>query len=201
MDYKSIVRNTYNKVAGKYGKAREVFDNTKDLEEFITHVPHGGTVLDLGCGSGVPVDRYLVDHGYKVVGLDISEKQIELAKQNMPNGDFRVGDIAALREGEFKVDGAVSFYAIFHVPRDVQPKLFKNIHSYLQAGGPLLVTMATTDWEGVDGDFFGEEMYESHFAPKQNSEMIEVAGFTIIQDEMRQFGEERHQIILARKAV
>ncbi len=199
MDYRSIVRDTYNKVAKKYSETRGAFQNDKELAELVSLVRRDGTVLDLGCGSGIPVDRYLVDAGLDVIGIDISNAQLELARVNVPQATFVLHDIAELKMGEYSVDAVVSFYAIFHVPRELQPKLFKNINSFLPVGGPLLVTMATTDWEGVDEDFFGEQMYESHYAPEQNRKMIESAGFTIIRDDIDARNNERHQIILAKK--
>ena len=76
-NHKDIVRNTYNKIAQKYIDARGMFHSTKQVEKLLPLIPEGGTVLDIGCGPGIPVDRYLIDNGYNVIGLDISESQIE----------------------------------------------------------------------------------------------------------------------------
>ncbi len=199
MGYTSIVRDTYNKVAKKYFDSRGAFHNEEQLEKFIELAIPGGTVLDLGCGSGVPVDRFLVDKGFKVTGLDISEEQIKLAKKYVPEAVYVVKNMSDLTEGEYSVDAVVSFYAIFHVPRVTQQDLFKKIYSYLKVGGPLLVTMATTDWEGVDENFYGEKMYESHFGPIKNSQMVKEASFEIMFNDIDTTGNEKHQIILARK--
>lgn len=162
-------------------------------------MPEGGTVLDIGCGPGIPVDKYLIDNGYKVIGLDISESQIELAKKHVPEATYEVKDITTLTMGEYTVDAVVSFYAIFHIPRETHQQLFEKMHSYLKVGGPILVTMATTDWEGVEEDFYGEQMYESHYAPEKNTQIVKAAGFEILLDEIDPSANEKHQIILARK--
>ena len=47
-----------------------------------------GNVLDLGCGAGVPATRDLVDRGFNVTGIDISEVQIERAQRLVPGGRF-----------------------------------------------------------------------------------------------------------------
>jgi SAM-dependent methyltransferase len=49
----------------------------------------GGLVVDLGCGSGIWA-RALADHGYEVVGVDISSAMIELARQRVPEATFHV---------------------------------------------------------------------------------------------------------------
>lgn len=109
----NLVRKGYNRIAENYSKQRNEFKNNRYLEH----------VLDVGCDSGIPVDKYLVDKGFKIIGFDISRKQIQLAKQNLPQAIFEVKDMFKLKEGEYKVDAVVSFYAIFHTPREKHQEL------------------------------------------------------------------------------
>jgi cyclopropane fatty-acyl-phospholipid synthase-like methyltransferase len=194
---RDIVRNTYDKIAGKYAVARRKFDSLPYLEKLRAALPEGADVLDLGCGSGVPVAKFLVDAGCRVRGVDLSEKQIELAKRNVPEGTFELRDISGIGVGEYAVDAVVSFYAIFHVPRETHADLFAKMRSFLRPKGMLLVTMAATDWEGIDANFLGEPMFESHYGPKKNAQMIRDAGFKILLDEIDLTGNEKHQIIMA----
>jgi SAM-dependent methyltransferase len=53
---------------------------------------HDGLVVDLGCGSGLWA-RELVDAGYQVLGIDISEAMIELSRKKVPEAEFRVGSL------------------------------------------------------------------------------------------------------------
>jgi SAM-dependent methyltransferase len=55
-----------------------------------------GTVVDLGCGSGIWA-KALADSGYQVTGVDISPAMIELARQRVPGGEFRVGSFLPFR--------------------------------------------------------------------------------------------------------
>src|SRR5215208_5558836 len=48
-----------------------------------------GLVVDVGCGSGLWA-RELVEAGYRVVGIDISEAMIELSRSRVPEAEFRV---------------------------------------------------------------------------------------------------------------
>ncbi len=196
---KNLVREGYNKVAKKYSSNRDQFSNTKYLEKLASLLQPGATVLDLGCGSGIPIDKFLIDKGFKVIGIDISEKQIELAKQNTPTAEFFVKDMSELKNGEFSVDAVVSFYAIFHTPREEHQELFKKINSFLPEGGLILVTMGSGEWEGEEDDFHGAKMWWSHYGAEKNREIIEKAGFEIILNEIDTSGGERHLFILARK--
>lgn len=195
---KNIVKTGYNKIAKKYSTNRDQFKNNKYLEKLINLLDPGGRILDIGCGSGVPIDKYLVDHGFKVKGIDISEEQINLAKKNLPDCDFEVKDMTKLKNNEYKVDAVVSFYTIFHITRERHLDLLKKINTYLTKNGLLLITMGASEWEGKD-NFHGTEMWWSHYGVEKNKEIIEKAGFEIIFDEIDKSGGEKHLIILARK--
>lgn len=194
-----LVKEGYNKAAENYSAERDVFKNQKYLDRLSELLIPGSTVLDVGCGAGIPVDKYLEEHGYKVVGIDISEKQIELARRNFPNQSFQIKDMSELKEGEFQTNAVVSFYAIFHTPREQHQKLFRKINSFLPEGGLILVTMGSSEWEGTEDDFHGAKMYWSHYGTDKNKEVIKQAGFEILFDEVDEGGGERHLIILAKK--
>ncbi len=156
-------------------------------------------MLDLGCGAGVPVDRYLIARGHRVIGIDISEKQIELACENVRGAEYRVRDMLTVQEGEFRVEAVVSFYAIFHTPREAHPELLAKVNSFLPSGGLVLVTMGASEWEGHEEDFCGVEMFWSHYDAAQNRQLLETSGTEILLDEIDERGGEKHQVLLARK--
>ncbi len=193
-----LVRDGYNLAAGTYAAQRDHFKNLPYLQRLLDLLPTGAAILDLGCGSGVPVDAFLVEHGFTVTGIDVAEQQIELARQQVPRATYLVQDMAALEPGAFQVDAVVSFYAIFHIPREAHADLFRTLRSFLPEQGLLLVTMGSDDWEGTDEDFHGVKMAWSHYAPKTNRRIIEVAGYEVVLDEIDTSGDERHQIVMAR---
>lgn len=105
----------------------------------------GGTVVDLGCGSGITA-RHLVDAGYDVVGLDLSADMIAIARRRVPEGTFRVGSfvgaelppcVAVCAVGE------VLSYA-FDERNDsaARTELFAGVHAVLEAGGLFLLDVA-----------------------------------------------------------
>src|SRR5882724_10627704 len=60
------------------------------LEELAAGNVESGTVIDLGCGSGIASAR-IAAAGFDVVGIDQSAAFIELARAKVPGGEFRVG--------------------------------------------------------------------------------------------------------------
>ena len=96
----SPVKDGYNKAADAYLQGRSQFEGDRYLDKLALLLKPQASVLDLGCGAGIPVDRYLVDRGFRVAGLDISEKQIELARASVPGATFAVADMRGMRAGD-----------------------------------------------------------------------------------------------------
>jgi cyclopropane fatty-acyl-phospholipid synthase-like methyltransferase len=191
------VRASYDQIGELYTAQRSDLATAESyLRELVVRLPAKSTVLDIGCGAGVPIDRALLEEGFRVIGVDLSPKQIERARQLNPAGAYAVRDMLDLRPGDYHVDAVVSFFAIFHVPREHHRSLLKVIRSFLRPDGLLLVTMGASMDEGWD-DFFGSTMFWSQYDPGQNHELVENAGFDILLDEIDASAGERHQILLA----
>lgn len=185
-------------MAKEYLADRARLKSSKYLQKFLKYLPKNSTILDLGCGAGVPVDDVLLKAGHTVVGIDISPEQIKLARKNCPKGQYLVGDIAELATGEYVVQGVVMLYALFHLPRTDHSRILGVIASNMIRGGILLVTMGDRPFEG-EHKLYGQPMWSSQWGTAQNRQMVEAAGFRTILDEMDTSGGERHQIILAEK--
>ena len=194
-----LVQQGYDKAAINYLQGRENFRSQPYLEKFEKILKTGSHILDVGCGAGFPVDTFFIQHGHSVRGIDISSKQIELAKQRVPEAQYEQKDMTELKSGEYKSDAIVSFYAIFHIDRKLHLSLFQKFATFLPSGGVLLVTMGSDEWEGSEDNFFGSKMYWSQYGTKKNEELIQKAGFEIFLSEIDNTGGEKHQIIFARK--
>lgn len=115
-DYKKRVIEGYNKYSKEYAKARD--GKTEPSLKLLTDkIPDGSSVLDLGCGAGIPISKILSE-AFKVTGVDISEKQIALAKSYVPKANFIQSDILDFDIGNNQWDAIVSYYAIFHLSAD-----------------------------------------------------------------------------------
>lgn len=112
-DPKDIVREGYDRIAELYDEYSSQFNNEAQLDEFMSLVKPGGQVLDVGCGTGIPFTRALVDGGFHVTGIDISQKKLGLAKRHEPEATFEISDMTALEYEDDSFDGIVSTYAVF----------------------------------------------------------------------------------------
>jgi ubiquinone/menaquinone biosynthesis C-methylase UbiE len=194
----NLVKKGYNKIAEEYQADRYAFDHTNELEEFAALLPKNARVVDVGCGAGIPVAKFLVDSGFDVVGIDFSEKMLRLARKYMPQTTFIRKDMTRLDFADNSFDGLTAFYSIIHVPREKHSLLFKNFSRILKPNGIMIVCLGPDEWEATE-DYYGTEMFWSQYSPEKSLQLVKDAGFDVISDRILERGKERHYWILARK--
>lgn len=99
-----------------------------------------GTVLDIGFGTGVLTQK-LYDDGYKIIGIDFSERMIKIAREKMSGADLIQYDftkgLPKILEGT-RFDWIISTYAVHHLT-DKQKKLFiYELMRHLNPGGTII---------------------------------------------------------------
>ena len=143
----------------------------------------GDRILELGCGGGARETRELAAR-FELTGVDLSERQLEHARERVPGARFVRDDFTSIRFEPGSFDAVVSFYAFNHVPRELLAPLLARIHSWLASPGWLMTAFGTGDEEEWTGDFLGAPTFFSSFQPAVNSELVKNAGFTIERDEV-----------------
>lgn len=207
-EHRRLVECGYDRVAGHYLATKDRQDPlaTGALEEMARDLPPGAPVLDLGCGAGIPATLWLTEQGFDVTGVDVSKKQLDLARRLVPSATFLEADMTDLDFGPESFGAVVAFHSIIHVPREEHPALLERIHDWLRPGGLFLATLTVTDYEGEDEDWegWGAAMRWSHYDAETNRRMLREAGFGVLNAEPRTGGgtgaaEETWLWVLARK--
>lgn len=200
-DFVKIVEQGYNRIARDYLAWREeeplLFRD--ELQDLTERLPPNASVLDAGCGAGVPVALFL-SRKFRVTGVDISSEQLILARQRVPNATFLQQDMVSLDVPHNSFDAITCFYALIHVPREQHARVLANFHRALKPNGFLLLITGKENLPDDVDDFFGAEMYWSHFDRATSLQMIRDAGFEILWDKVvsdRPSG--AHVLALARK--
>ena len=107
---------------------------------------------------------------------------------------------------EATFDAVVSFYAIFHVPREEQAELFGRIRRWLKTGGYLLTTVAAQEEAPyTEDDFFGVQMYWSNYGLDYYCGLLKSLRYQLLETTIIEHGytdeqdraSERHPLILA----
>jgi ubiquinone/menaquinone biosynthesis C-methylase UbiE len=204
-DMRTIVRDGYE--AGDYaGAFRSNFDpDTLErhfLQKLLSLVPENPEIVDLGCGPGVPFDRFLVSRGARITGVDFCTKHIALAKRNVPSGTFVEADFSKLDLESNSFDAALSLYAIFHLPRDEHEAVIAKLARVLKPNGLLLANFSAAAFDyGEDANWTGARMAWSSHAPETYRRLLSEAGFEIVESrfEGAPGDQEYHWWVLARK--
>lgn len=185
---------------GLYRDGREIRSEEKDLfQDLFDYIGDSAQILDLGCGTGLPFDQYLIENGYDLIGIDIAEKHVEKARENIPEAEIIQGDFFEANLANSSLDAVVSFYAIFHIPREEHRKLFEQINNWLKPEGYILVTVASTEMEDLKESWNGAEIKWSSFEGSKTLEIIEKSGFEIVRTYEEDWRDEDHLWVLARK--
>jgi SAM-dependent methyltransferase len=159
------------------------------------------SVLDLGCGCGIPVARDLAADGFAVTGVDISEVQIGRATRLVPGAVFMVADAATLTLADASFDAVVCLYALIHLPLEVQPGLLARIGRWLRPGGLLLTVTGQEAWTGTETGWLGGQapMWWSHADAPTYRDWIESAGLEVIEQSFVPEDDGGHALFWARR--
>jgi SAM-dependent methyltransferase len=135
----------------------EVLDGerTRVVTLLRDRLPAGAKVLELGCATGVPTTRELVKR-FAVTGVEISARNIALARQRVPEARLLHADITQLDLPPASFDAVVAFYTITHVPREEHAPLLQGIARWPRPGGLFVASMGAGDDPGtVEDDWLG----------------------------------------------
>jgi SAM-dependent methyltransferase len=104
-----------------------------------------GLVIDLGCGSGI-LSHAIYQAGYEILGVDISEAMIALARQRVPRGEFRVESLLKAKLPPSVAIAAVGEVVNYLFDAEILgsglQKLLRRIHDSVQSGGVFLCDVA-----------------------------------------------------------
>jgi SAM-dependent methyltransferase len=148
------------------------------LDRFISGVAPSGTLLDLGCGTGEPIARYLIDAGLHVVGVDSSPSMIDLCRARFPRSEWLVGDMRELALAR-RFDAILAWDSFFHLHMDDQRAMFARFAAHAGPGAPLMFTSGTSHGE-VIGSYYGEPLYHASLEPEEYGQLLASNGFSVL---------------------
>jgi ubiquinone/menaquinone biosynthesis C-methylase UbiE len=182
---KRTVEAGYDALADRFGEwmARVEGDPwERFVDELADRLPAGARVLDLGSGNGDKTSR--LANRFDVTGVDISERQVSLARAAVPGASFVQADFASLEAPAAAFDAVTAFYSIVHVPRDEQPGLLGRISRWLKPGGLFLASMSHVGGDDRTDQWLGVEMFFSGFDAQTNRRLVHEAGLELLEDEL-----------------
>ena len=170
------VRRAWDDVAETYATRRDPSGSDADLiDDLLAELPDSPTVLDVGCGDGA---RTLANLPTGAVGLDFSRRGLELAAETVPDARLVQGDMTALPVADDSVDGITAYHAVFHVPRERHPEVYREFARVLRSGGVVLTTLPSGNFETVRRGWMGGSMFFSAPGRQATLDQLSEAGFS-----------------------
>lgn len=161
--------NGWEAVADRFAAMRS--DVGADIvRRWSTCLPPGGSVIDIGCGTGDPIARTLADAGFAVSGIDPSPTLLATFRRTLPHAPAACE--AAEDSSYFgqRFDGAVAIGLLFLLPADTQRAMIARVAAALRPEGHFLFSAPriACSWHdtltGRRSQSLGEEAYRTLLA-------------------------------------
>lgn len=182
-DPKHIVAQGFDHIGecyAEWSRHMRVEERERYTSLVLDRLPQGATVLDIGCGTGIPTTAALADHA-TVTGVDISARQVQLARQNVPRATFLQADVANLDFAPASFDAVIAFYSLICLPRTELFPVFQKIASWLKPQGLFVAALGAQDVEEfIAPDWLGVPMYWSLFDSTTNQRLLQDAGLHLL---------------------
>ena len=149
------------------------------IERFISLLPADASVLDLGCGGGVPVAFNLATAGFHITGVDSSPTLISLCRTRMPDQEWIIADMTSLALGR-RFGGILAWDSFFHLSHDDQRRMFPIFAAHAAPGSILMFNACFSRGEAV-GSYRGDPLYHASLDPCEYEVLLGGAGFQLIE--------------------
>lgn len=178
--------NASRDVIGLYTEHGADFDKARGrslaekpwLDRFTSLLPDGGSILDIGCGSGEPIAGYFIANGYEVTGIDASLPLIELCRSRFPENLWAVADMRELALGR-RFDGLIAWHSFFHLKPEDQRLMFGIFRQHANDGAALMFTAGPGHGEAI-GTFHGKPLYHASLAREDYERLLAAHGFRLL---------------------
>lgn len=213
------MQNSYDQIAEQWHsqiRGQAYIDHVlRYVDLAVEGLQPGARVLDLGCGTGTPVAKHLVEKGFYVTGVDQSRKMLEIAKREVLQAKFIHSDMVNVQLPS-GFGAAIAWDSIFHVARKHHSGIFQKVAGLLEPGGKFLVSVGgsdpasstedsgasgASDKEGFTSEMFGHTFFYSGYEPRVARGLLEAAGFEIEVWEIDDPSSRGHIAAIAKKGV
>ena len=165
------------------------------LDRFLGLLTSGPTVLDIGCGSGEPIGRYLAERGCDLTGVDSAPEMVDLCKSRLPGQAWHVADMRSLSLVRV-FDGIVAWDSFFHLSPEDQRRMFPIFRTHAASRAALMFTSGPEHGVAM-GTFEGEPLYHASLSGAEYRALLAENGFNVVAHIVEDPSCGRHTIWLA----
>jgi ubiquinone/menaquinone biosynthesis C-methylase UbiE len=144
-------------------------------------------VLEIGCGPAAHIGRYVVDLGRRVVGIDLSEGALRVARRLNPTMPLLTADMRALPVKAESCVGVVAFYSMIYEAAEGMSAALAEFRRVLRPGGALLIAVHAGEGTQHFGDYKGiaVDITLHYWTPDRLAALVRKAGFALRACEVR----------------
>jgi SAM-dependent methyltransferase len=185
----SITLRHYNEHADSFWEGTRDHDVSQNRNALLKHLHGPGPyrILDFGCGPGRDLKAFR-DLGHDAVGLDGSERFLELAR-SYSGCEVWQQDFLHLQLPPEYFDGIFANAALFHVPSQELPRVLEELRDTLKPGGVLF----SSNPRGKNEEGWSGERYGVFYNLERWRELVSAAEFSEIMHYYRPSGLPRQQ--------
>lgn len=132
--------NGYEAVAFEFMRRRNPKIGVATVRSWARSLPRGASILDLGCGDGVPIGAALISAGFTVYAIDASPTLADAFRQRFPRAHVACEAVEDSRFFGRTFDGVVAVGLMFLLSAEAQRDLIRKVAEALNPGGRFLIT-------------------------------------------------------------
>jgi len=192
LDKNSISVATFNRLADKYQQKYMDFDFYTDTYDVLCGLVNDdqAAILDIACGPG-NIARYLLHKrpGFKIDGIDLAPRMVELARANNPSANFAVMDSRDIVSIGKKYDAVISGFCTPYLDMEEVTKLIADVRGLLKKDGIFyLSTMEDAyDRSALQTSDSGDGVYIHYYPLEFLEDRLAASGFSIIDTRRKAF--------------
>ena len=169
----------YDQIADEWSKRYGKLSFMRDFADMFIDYLGGKKILDIGCGPGRDA-KYFNDHGFHVIGIDLSEKFLEIAKETAPETELRKMDFRNIDFPDDFFDGVWVSASFFHIPKDDIKETFRHISRVIKKNGILYLSVLEGRGQQYLEMEFGTGRFFKFYSKEEIKEILNHFGFEII---------------------
>ncbi len=148
------------------------------LDRFCALLPTRAAVLDIGCGSGLPIAAELVRRSFDVTGVDGAPEMLALFRRNLVDVPAILADMRLLSLGS-RFDGLLAWDSFFHLSPGDQRAMFVRFGAHAAPDAALMFTSGPAAGSAM-GELEGEPLYHGSLDPDEYRTLLDTAGFDVV---------------------
>lgn len=180
----SRAEEIFNKYAHDYqAKYMDVSLYHHSFDLFCRNLPNKHPdILELACGPG-NITRYLLDKrpDFRVLGIDLAENMIALAKINNPEAEFICMDCREIASLQRKFDAVMCGFCLPYLSKEEAIQLIGDVAGILNPGGVFYISTMEEDYSksGIQTSSRGDQVQMYFHQADYLTETLHKNGFSV----------------------